>query len=112
MTKCTIAHGRMSSQPASVAGRTWHHLEYCNRNYKETAIGIPHTENSKIIFNGRELLAIQLSLLLPEMLFFKGAKTLSIISIPLRASTEHPVQYSVMQMFTWLALKKRSRRIH
>jgi hypothetical protein len=43
-------------------------------------------------------------------LFFKGAKTLSMNSIPLRASTEHLVQFSVMQMFTWLALKKEADR--
>lgn len=42
--------------------------------------------------------------------FFKGAKTLSIISIALRASAEHLVQSSVMQMFTWLALKKEADR--
>lgn len=38
------------------------------------------------------------------------AKTLSINSIPLQASMKHPVQSSVMQMFTWLALKKEADR--
>lgn len=42
--------------------------------------------------------------------FFKGAKPLSIITILLRTSTEHLVRYSVMQMFTWLALKKEADR--
>lgn len=43
-------------------------------------------------------------------LFFKGAKTLSMNSIPLRASAGHLVQCSVRQMFTWLALKKEADR--